>query len=116
MRKPCSDMPAQGAALGIGSGIENITSATNILTWLADGGLAFACASGSWSGVDKPEAQAKGIRKYISFNALCLRFRLVASDFPVSRNRAHKPEAPAKLIVPPSAAPSRPVNFGEIWF
>ncbi len=38
---------------------EPITSATNILTWLADGGLAFACASGLWSGVDKPEAQAK---------------------------------------------------------
>lgn len=37
----------------------SITSATNILTWLADGGLAFACASGLWSGVDKPEAQAK---------------------------------------------------------
>jgi len=28
----------------------------------------------------------------------------------------HKPEAQAKPIVPPSAAPSRPVNFGEIWF
>ena len=30
----------------------------------------------------KPEAQAKGIFKRISFNALRLRFRLVASDFP----------------------------------
>ena len=25
---------------------------------------------------------------------------------------SHKPEAPAKLIMPPSAAPSRPVNLG----
>ena len=32
-------------------------------------------------------------------------FRLVAACL-------HKPEAPAKLIVPPSAAPSRPVNLG----
>ena len=30
----------------------------------------------------KPEAQAKGVFKRISFNALRLRFRLVASDFP----------------------------------
>ena len=30
----------------------------------------------------KPEAPAKGIFKRISFNALRLRFRLVASDFP----------------------------------
>src|SRR5208337_2575414 len=29
----------------------------------------------------KPEAQAKGVRKCLSFNALRLRFRLVASDF-----------------------------------
>ena len=36
-------------------------------------------------------------------------FRLVAACL-------HKPKAPAKLIVPPSAAPSRPVNFEEIWF
>ena len=30
----------------------------------------------------KPEAQARGVRKCISLNALRLRFRLVASDFP----------------------------------
>src|SRR5271166_1065395 len=36
--------------------------------------MPFACASGL--------LQAKGVRKYISFNALRLRFRLVASDFP----------------------------------
>ncbi len=29
-----------------------------------------------------PEAEAKGIFKRISFNALRFRFRLVASDFP----------------------------------
>ena len=33
-------------------------------------------------GVHKPEAQAKGVHKCLSFNALRLRFRLVASDFP----------------------------------
>ena len=31
---------------------------------------------------DKPEAQANGVRRCMSFNALRLRFRLVASDFP----------------------------------
>ena len=32
---------------------------------------------------------------------------------PVGSGRSYKPEAPAKPIVPPSAAPSRPVNFGS---
>jgi hypothetical protein len=39
-------------------------------------------SAGSELRAHKPEAQAKVIRKYISFNALRLRFRLVASDFP----------------------------------
>ncbi len=30
----------------------------------------------------KPEAQAKVFQTYLSFNALRLRFRLVANDFP----------------------------------
>src|SRR5271165_3164903 len=44
------------------------------------------------------------------------RLRLIARNAPrqqPGRSSAHKPEAPAKPIVPPSAAPSRPVNFGS---
>ena len=48
-------------------------------------------------------------RRGASLMVFARAFRLVAACL-------HKPEAPAKLIVPPSAAPSRPVNFEEIWF
>jgi len=42
--------------------------------------LTSSCIGGNRA--HKPEAQAKGVRKFISFNILRLRFRLVASDFP----------------------------------
>ena len=41
-----------------------------------------ACRPSGQEPGHKPEAQAKGVRKCISLNALRLRFRLVASDFP----------------------------------
>src|SRR5208337_4033257 len=47
----------------------------------AGSGLLTSCPSGQ-NRAHKPEAQAKGVRKCISLNALRLRFRLVASDFP----------------------------------